>query len=38
MKQFKSWKTATLATLLPLLIALQPAITYACNGGAHTGC
>ncbi len=38
MKQFKSWKTAALAALLPLLIALQPAITYACGAGGHTGC
>lgn len=39
MKRFNNWKSIALATFLPLLIAAQPAITYACNvGGQHTGC
>ncbi len=38
MKRINNWKTIALATVLPLLIALQPAITYACDAGSHTGC
>jgi hypothetical protein len=40
MKQFKNWKAIVVASIVPLLIALQPAITYACNvgSGAHGGC
>ena len=38
MKLFKYWKSVALIAVLPLLIALQPAATYACNIGGHTGC
>jgi len=40
MKQFKNWKAIVFASLVPLLIALQPAVTYACSVGAgtHGGC
>lgn len=32
-----NWKTIVFATVTPLLIALQPAITYACATGSHCG-
>ncbi len=38
MKQFKNWKAIVVASIVPLLIALQPAVTYACSVGTHTGC
>ena len=38
MKQFKHWKSILLAALLPLLVALQPAITYACSAGVGGHC
>ncbi len=40
MKLFKHWKAIALTALLPLLVALQPAVTYACTIGAetHAGC
>jgi len=37
MKRFTNWKTLAIAALFTLLVALQPAITYACSGG-HAGC
>lgn len=37
MKQFKNWKSLVFAGILPLLIALQPAVTYACDVGSHCG-
>ena len=39
MKRIRNWKTLAFVTILPLLITLQPAITYACSGaGTHGGC
>lgn len=38
MKHFMNWKTITIAALFGLLVALQPAITYACGAGGHGGC
>jgi hypothetical protein len=40
MKQLKNWKSVVVAIALPLLVALQPAVTYACNvgSGSHGGC
>jgi hypothetical protein len=38
MKRFKNWKSIALATLLPLFVAMQPAISYACEVGTHSGC
>jgi hypothetical protein len=37
MKCFKLWTTIAIATIFSLLVALQPAISYAC-GGTHGGC
>jgi len=37
MKRVTNWKSIAIAALFTLLVALQPAITYACGGG-HTGC
>lgn len=38
MKRINNWKTIIFATILPLLIALQPTITYACEASAgHCG-
>ena len=41
MKRFAHWKSLALATLVSLLIALQPVITFAAScdvAGAHGGC
>lgn len=38
MKRFKNWKTIAIAALFGMLIALQPAISYASGCGGHTGC
>ncbi len=38
MKRINNWKTIVFAAIVPLLIALQPAITFACDAGSHTGC
>ena len=38
MNRIRNWKTLAFVTILPLLITLQPAITYACSAGTHTGC
>ncbi len=39
MKRFKNWKTVALASLLPLLVALQPTLIYACEAAtSHGGC
>jgi len=38
MKRIRNWKTIVFAAIVPLLIALQPAITFACDAGSHTGC
>ncbi len=39
MKRFKNWKLVALASILPLLAALQPTLTYACSAaGSHGGC
>ena len=38
MKQLKNWKSIALATILPVIVAAQPAITYACSNGVHGGC
>ena len=39
MKRFTNWKTIAIGALFTLLVALQPAITYACSGaGGHGGC
>ena len=38
MKRIKNWKTIAFAAIIPLLIASQPAITYACEAaGGHCG-
>ena len=38
MKRIKNWKTIAFAAVVPLLIALQPAITYACDTAtSHCG-
>lgn len=37
MKCFTNWKTIVIAAIFTLLVALQPAITYACSG-SHGGC
>ena len=37
MKRIKSLKSIVFVTLVPLLIALQPAITYACEANSHCG-
>lgn len=38
MKRINRWKALALATIIPLLITLQPVITYACEGsGSHCG-
>ena len=37
MKRIKNWKTIAFAAILPLLIASQPAITFACDA-ANTHC
>jgi hypothetical protein len=36
MKRINNWKTIVFAVIVPLLITLQPAITYACSG-SHCG-
>lgn len=38
MNRFKLWTTIAIATIFSLLVALQPAITYACGAGGHSGC
>ena len=38
MKRLTNWKVLTCATIAQALFVLQPAITYACSGGSHTGC
>ena len=40
MKRINYWKAIVFAAIVPLLITLQPAVTYACNVGAgtHGGC
>lgn len=38
MTRIQLWKTALFALLFTLLVALQPAITYACSSGGHGGC
>ena len=38
MKQFKNWKAIIFVSIVPLLIALQPAVAHACSVGTHTGC
>ena len=38
MKRLMTWKTIAIAAIFTLLVALQPAITYACGGGSHGGC
>lgn len=41
MKQFSHWKSVAWATLVSLLIALHPVITYAAHcdvAGSHVGC
>jgi hypothetical protein len=37
MKRINNWKTIAFVSIVPLLIALQPAITYACEAGSHCG-
>ena len=37
MNRIKNLKTLAFATIIPLLIALQPTITYACSAGSHCG-
>jgi hypothetical protein len=37
MKRINNWKTIAFATIVPLLIALQPTITYACTTTSHCG-
>lgn len=37
MNRLITWKTIAIAATFTLLVALQPAITYACGGG-HSGC
>ncbi len=38
MKRIKKLKSIVFVTILPLLIALQPAITYACDAASgHCG-
>lgn len=37
MARIRSWKTIALASVLPMLIALQPFVTHACSG-SHGGC
>ncbi|MCA9931656.1 MAG: hypothetical protein KC419_24405, partial [Anaerolineales bacterium] len=38
MKRINNWKTIAFAAIVPLLIAWQPAITYACTTcGSHGG-
>lgn len=36
MKRINKWKAIVLATIVPLLITLQSAVTYACTG-SHCG-
>ncbi|MEM7532125.1 MAG: hypothetical protein AAF639_08115 [Chloroflexota bacterium] len=40
MTRFKNWKTIAIIAIFSLIVALQPAITYASHGGCggHTGC
>ncbi len=37
MNRIKNWKTLAFASIVPLLLALQPAITYACDAAGHCG-
>jgi len=38
MNRIQLWKTAAYALLFALLVALQPAISYACGAAGHGGC
>lgn len=38
MKRFNNWKAIVFVSIVPLLIALQPAVAHACNVGSHGGC
>ena len=38
MKRFTHWKAIAIVAIFTLLVALQPAITYACGSGGHGGC
>lgn len=37
MKRIANWKTIAFTTIVPLLIAWQPAIASACEAGTHCG-
>lgn len=37
MKRINNWKPIVFASIASLLIALQPAVTFACNASSHCG-
>jgi hypothetical protein len=38
MKRFINWKSVLAVLVVQLFFALDPIVTYACNGGTHGGC
>lgn len=38
MTRLINWKSAVAVLVAQLFFALDPIITYACNGGTHGGC
>jgi hypothetical protein len=37
MKRISNWKTIVFAAIVPLLIAFQPTVTFACESLGHCG-
>ena len=37
MKRLQNWKSIAVATILTLLVSMQPAISYACTTTTHCG-
>lgn len=37
MKRISNWKAIVLTAVVPLIIALQPTVTYACEVTGHCG-